>query len=1830
MAGTFPIGGIPAFDAWEGQELTFSVSPGLRDARFTIEARPAVSGTLAVDGTTGLVTFVAGPQDREAFTAVLRATAGDASEGQDVSITPHPTLPPEFRCVEHRAATVPDVESDLYLTWAERPDPQPRVFNNTADFPAGAEPAIRTRVVTVSAVRLVLEAGSARHKTFARLHDMPDIRVLTVCADEVVVRSALHVPGAEVHIHARVLRFDDTGGQTASITTTPRSVGVPADKRDKALAGQAGGAVFLHVQRLEETSRGGDAVALPRIDTRGGAGQPGRPGEAGVNGTKLIEWDYAAETFTSLFTTNRVSWERFRYWLDGHIPVYVESEGKESWLGGGIWAHKQTHHTKEWPTDGGAPKRLPGPPGHGGDGGPVTVVGPGDLPDSITGSGFVRADAGQPGRKASDVAAASPGTPVKACWVRAEWNRNYFEKNDARNLLFLRGADGKEAKHVALPGPAGPAPDVDPALPAGKAGAVTVTAGSTPAYWVHPAAVRAVVAYTRDTMLAGHPGAGRAVLEPYLAALAGSQATLELAALAGEVTGLAQSIDGPFDYFGNPAGWAPFLSFETNLALYRNEVASAIPTLFLAYWIEQKSTSGENSAMTMVAAIERMDQQSATATKEYTTALTELGRLAAESRNLVADMASFGTQVKEIEKEERRNVANDAKLEYVLRGTANVLGGIMQLVPVGQPALGAFGKGFTVLSTIDKDNPADSLGSLAGAFAPMAQDLLTPKAKAFAAAVFTDPEKPAAAPPRPELPKKDSEAEDFRKKFDEGVAKKNLEAKVKTHLDEMKAAKDQITGAVAKFSAPESVIKERLAKVLAERPAYKVLERSIEELNERKAKVAAAVLAATAKLDAAATTIVTNQVAALTLCGELGDTLGLLSHDGAQHARGMGQQARARLVKYQYYLLKSYHYHMLADHPRFDFTVTALFDKFAEMLVDSRDGTLTQDKYAALGAVFEGQLRDLVEPIVEHYQTRPMNLVWHRAVTLSPAQLAVLNEPAGRVTIDLMAMGYLNLGQEDDRIKDVVVTHAALAGPPPTSAVNVDLTIRHSGRSRLRKDGRLYLFRSGGHLTDDGSYADTHMCWGATVQHVALGPKLVLSRPDPAGQSLLRHLLGDKSGDAGAAVLNYHPAVWDELVVERVVSGEPTAAAGKLTALELDVQVSAASLNREYSTVSVRVGDGVRPLIRCSETDLNERSDGEGGFLRTFDRRRTPQVTLTAPAAFGRREFLGWRIAEAAGATGEGAVAPARLGPARTRPPAVREERVWIPTRTLRLDLRARSTYAVEPVYGPVPAPLAGSPVFDPHNHFGGILPYRVLALHAGPTGLGLPSGHDVLDRLLAHRELRSMLTREIGWVPDAAQVEDYLAHREVLAPDGRLLKIQPPAERDRPETVWARPEAYAANAVLAVVRSEALARVELVLLGRFFHIVVRMLESAQATGTWADRAERLAAGSGVLPHAIAAMVAQRPAVDWSAWLDAPTAAPLVLAKPIKHLLQHVLTATPLTAYDTAYVVRGYLNQDKLHDGVAALTLPQVGPVAVRELARQGVTYTEVSAGLDDIRALARDTGFAESLKRAGVRIGWLAQVANSRVMTAEPAAFGTATGALAKALKAREVVGFSLLAPETDDYDTPEFRANLRHLLDLCAAEPGARTVAHIHVGEGAPSWALDPAQVTALLTGKRADIPPQLADGAFAREAEIARRNIDTVLAVVEGWPRPDHVRIRLGHVTHVTAAQAATMKRLGLWADVNLTSNVVTGAWVADGEPYAVDLKRLAPDDVAGHGVHAMAQAGVPFVLGTDGGGVEHSAMPVELAFLARIAALTDPPAPWPADARRNAAEHLKWMG
>lgn len=1273
------------YSVGEGEklELVFKSNYG-DDVTFSMNADPIPSGA-ANFKSSGIFDYTPKAIDVEAFNVKIIAEEkhGSSKEELTINITPIPKLPSEFKYIEHKTAnTIKPNPGDEFYQIISIQDDDKMVFNNTVEYEDKDIDTVKiqTKKISISGVNLTFKRGNQNYK-YLHSADKPrnDLRKLILCADEIVIADELNLPGTDVFIYARILRFIDNG----KLITTPLQLKMQSNstKRNEGLTGQKGGDVHLFIEELEALDNNEVIIC-----TIGADGQAARLGQKGEPGKPLQIWNGKYTVENTWFSDKTIDWNQlFQSKLGEAKPVYarivnnyteVMAGNPQSGAGGkvrNVSVDVGEKGTNAYPTDGEPPKVLPGAPGQGGDGGSIIS------PYFSSFGSKVNQNHGRAGDMAQDIEASLPGQPRISCHVEAEIlgapaiALGEKERGDLKILnLIVRTSPGQGAK--------APSPNA----PEGKDGEHTLILVGNGVDWLHPAIIKAFIPYLRDMILAGYEKDIEELIDKYISTLnvfvqeldenpADLGQTLEWSNLLSELKSLQQLIDSPYDYFGNPAGWVPFLSFESNLNIYEREIKDSIHPLFFAYWVEHNQNKKIKAETALYGAIQQLEKENNEALKNYNSGLQKLIKLNEKIDIVKGEIDKFKKSLIALEKELLSKVKDNLAFENLLRSSTKILGGLMQLIPVGQPVLGAIGKSVTVISDIDLNKPFDSATDLAGAFSSVAKETLLPKVSGLLGK-FTEQEKDYA-----EDKKIEKEKDPEKAKLEAEVAKKKFADKVKTYMDEQKKAQDDVMKAFSNFSVKEDEIKKRLKQVEADCPEYQDIVKEMEKLNKKKSAIQETLIGLLQIIEDSTTTLLTNQFSQIEFRYQLDAILEQLSPEAQQYANAMGNRARKRMQKYMYYLLKSYQYLMIEDLSVVDFRLTKVFEKFAEILNESPNGMLNPDQYKIIRGVFDDQLKTIQDEIINYYTAHPFSTNAVSRVSLNNEQLRILNKPTGEVNIDLMAMGYIDLTQDQVRIAGIETIEIELESPPSKSdpALNLNLIFEHSGTSQIRQGGMQYLFRSGDYSLafnrDENEtknpYRNDKMHWGTTLNHSGEGlGQLVHMKPNPATESLVKSLIGSETNKNSEVVLNFYPSAWADIRIQS--SHTPPQLSRAIKRLVFNINYVYTSLNNKLGTVHIRVPENITPYIQCSDEDLNGRKDGRGSFLRTFNKELASEIKFTAPSIYGSRPFLGWRILD-----DKNNSEPLEDGNIPLIP--------LTPERTINLNLNESLHYIIEPFYGP-------------------------------------------------------------------------------------------------------------------------------------------------------------------------------------------------------------------------------------------------------------------------------------------------------------------------------------------------------------------------------------------------------------------------------------------------------------------------------------------------------------------------------------------------------------------
>lgn len=496
--------------------------------------------------------------------------------------------------------------------------------------------------------------------------------------------------------------------------------------------------------------------ALPLIGANGARGQKGGPGgyERTQKHFESVERVGSDEIGQSLAEQQvhtednspfEYDWVKFSVLLSIQRGRGLETGGSiggehvirasivPSWQGRKFKPIKEWHPNKEkWPPSAGEPPTAAGKPGSGGNGGDVRATlaiftnRPNlHLADCID---FVGGVSGPQGESAYGGPADTPNP--------------YYVDTFALNLDLVdygRGVkwwilkDYQIQRETVAPKDCtkqkadAPAPTVPEGAP-GQFELVPSNDGD----WLHPFQVRAVLRYCKDLFINGQREKARALLQAYEVDLARADSKPrlrnmrdELVALEIEHQQLIHRLDHSLDFYGNPIGWAPVLSLESNLEFYNHEIDTSIEQLWLAYRIRRAFSSLADAGAALDKAKSSLESERTGLEKQLTTAQDEFPAALRALQEAVQKHNQAKAKLEPIRLRLVEQAKNNEERKRIVSGVFNVIEGATAVIPFGQPYLKAAGGALNSVGQLiaDPSDPAKIVESLGTNLGDLAKDV---------------------------------------------------------------------------------------------------------------------------------------------------------------------------------------------------------------------------------------------------------------------------------------------------------------------------------------------------------------------------------------------------------------------------------------------------------------------------------------------------------------------------------------------------------------------------------------------------------------------------------------------------------------------------------------------------------------------------------------------------------------------------------------------------------------------------------------------------------------------------------------------------------------------------------------------------------------------------------------------------------------------------------------------------------------------------------------------------------------------------------------------------
>jgi hypothetical protein len=1167
----YNLGSVPDQTVWSGSSREFSLHWDNRSGVvMLLEATPTPTGLLTLeplDDTDWRFEFTPAVSDVTPFQVVVTALEGGQQTSQLWEMAPQAMLPPEtdfFGSGPHTQAPIPPYGVTVF----DQTDPVPASLNY--------EQQDLHRVRVVGEI-VEIEAGHSNGLYEAYFDGTRrDLLAMEIIAERVVFRSAARLRQTAVSISARELVFEGEG----RIQTTPdertESPGATNSGGRAGVNGLPAGDIVLAVGEILTDGPG------IRFDLSGGRGQPGGPGQHGANGSSISSrWSSVEVCDWPLCKTHTpASGYTIIYWRYRVAGITVEDGGAET----------------AWPTSG-TDARPSGKPGEGGAGGSIVSNIP--LGDLALLQGGLTPPPTRPATSPFDrYRGGSAGTPTRS--EKVNFVIGGFPPAMTSTAYATRTTSAGSDAAIALANTV-----------AGAAG--TEQLSDSPFAWVHPLMLRKVLQHIQDDYIGERISAAQERLDDVVAVLTAyrgdvswdtldSDTQADLVQIHSELRLLQQRIEAGLDYFGNPAGWVPMLSFEVNQTLFRNELERAMRTLYLTYWIGNKAASEQQRLDALTALRDSLSVRFEEARADYDIAVARLPVLNQQADQIDSAIRTLQGKL-EVEELKLLNDLREPDWVLGLRLGLKLSATMCQMVPVYQPALGAVGAGLRVASNFDPDSPWDSIT----------------EAGNIGTAYKNSPFNESAGEKKTEAAKVDPAQTKNNSAF---YAKSLLNA-----ANGLSAGVEDMNAFIKERESPSEEMLAELERLKSRSPEYKALMEEVEDLMLRNREFADEVVATMQQIGSLSE-FMTHALLAIDALGrDIAPAATVLDERATAYLNDLERRAYDRLVKYHYYLAKAYEYRMLRPYTE-PLNLEGLIQKFQEIADLNSNHEVTPDQFATFLAVYEDKLAAVAETIFDHYNAnRPDRSVPVR-FNLLPEEIAALNE--GRsFTLNLRDAGFFQPQEENVRIVDLRVFSMEIE-PEGTlgRTAFLDLNIEHAGVSRLKKDGKIHQFR---HYNQD---TQNPFVWGG--RYDAIDDQLDPIRPSDASDSLLRSLL---SGPAVSDMLLYsRPSAWADLEFSRTYvnsGGGPI----RLNSVRLEMvydftprSTGSGLRNLELLVQTFTEGPGGEPVIEDSSfmpyfqlgaTDVNGRSDARGSFLRVFQSGGSP-IEIVAPETYGQWEFDRW------------------------------------------------------------------------------------------------------------------------------------------------------------------------------------------------------------------------------------------------------------------------------------------------------------------------------------------------------------------------------------------------------------------------------------------------------------------------------------------------------------------------------------------------------------------------------------------------------------------------------
>lgn len=734
--------------------------------------------------------------------------------------------------------------------------------------------------------------------------------------------------------------------------------------------------------------------------------------------------------------------------------------------------------------------------------------------------------------------------------------------------------------------------------------------------WLHPCVAKTMLQYTDYLYQNDYRQDVQNLVNEYIRLITDYRATnawtglsdknkLQLETSLNELVILSNRISNGIDYFGNPPGWVPMLSYEVNKTVYEGEIDYAFKAMYLYYFLNNLNKSKEEKLANMEKCKELKEDEVSALKTDFNNAIERKEELENDANEISASILNVQEHLSQLEQEIQAKTEayqkmyntpppSKAKSDKYFNICIKVVSYVpmpdlpdlnLSLTGIADVALpGNLTDALGISDQINALNFPDLIGSFYENLLPL--DLLN-----------IDLKNPVDLQAISKLNSSANELFGAIKQYNLAIIDKLQE--------------------ISSGHVKETELNTILAEIKADAAEFESLISELEGLMLKKRTLLQQINDILLFIASTANNIEKGVIALNCLRDDLFNGNLNLNHEAMQHVKQMEADAMLRLLKYRYYMIKAYEYRLLKSYSE-DMDPSKLFrDILSEIETSANNGTpLTNEKFDDLKVLYEDIIHKINADIIKEFNEGGIEYSANVTYELDSAQLVALNTDQ-ELFLNLYECGLFPQNQDNIRIEDIVIQKMEISDTNQGKGQfgYTDLKIEHSGVSTLSRNENRYYFN---HYS---SIRTNPFIWGMRydLKNGLLNPV----RPSVSSNSLLQSVL-QSSGDYNEKLMLFYsrPSADAGLIISKSDnSSKPI----NLKKIQLKIVYDYSNFDdKSLSKISVKTNLGLKPYIELSKSDNNQRKNGWGSFERVYYKSDLTSLTISVPGVYGEYKFKGW------------------------------------------------------------------------------------------------------------------------------------------------------------------------------------------------------------------------------------------------------------------------------------------------------------------------------------------------------------------------------------------------------------------------------------------------------------------------------------------------------------------------------------------------------------------------------------------------------------------------------